>query len=183
MIIAAVGFLLFVLVIGWVFGREFVDGALKDMLAVPVPRSSILLAMFITVAIWSATLSVVIVFAGMVMGVLVGLPGGSIPVFFQGSIMVLITTGLVILTLPPFAFFASVGRGYLLPIGIAVLTLMMTTLVMIAGWAEYIPWVIPGLYAQGKDPLPNVSYWIVLFTGLLGRLVTYLWWKYADQSH
>jgi hypothetical protein len=60
---------------------------------------------------------------------------------------------------------------------------MMTNLVMIAGGAEYFPWVIPGLYVQGKDPLPNVSYWIVLFTGLLGRLVTYLWWKYADQSH
>jgi ABC-2 type transport system permease protein len=99
------------------------------------------------------------------------------------QVMVLITTGLVILALPPFAFFASVGRGYLLPKGMAILALMMANLVMIAGWAEYSPWAIPGLYAQGKDPLPPVSYWIVLFTGLLGMLVTYLWWKYADQSH
>ena len=29
-----------VLAISWVFGREFADGTLKDMLAVPVPRSA-----------------------------------------------------------------------------------------------------------------------------------------------
>jgi ABC-2 type transport system permease protein len=96
--------------------------------------------------------------------------------------MVLVTTGLIILSVPPFAFLASVGRGYLLPISVAVLTLMMTNLVMIAGWAEYFPWAVPGLYAQAKDSLPQVSYWIVFITALLGMLGTYLWWKYADQS-
>ncbi|HLE51770.1 MAG TPA: ABC transporter permease, partial [Anaerolineales bacterium] len=50
-IIAAGGFFLFVLAVSWVFGREFADGTLKDMLAVPVQRSSILLAKFIVVAI------------------------------------------------------------------------------------------------------------------------------------
>ena len=37
-IIAAGGFILFVLIISWVFGREFADGTVKDMLAVPVRR-------------------------------------------------------------------------------------------------------------------------------------------------
>ena len=39
LLLAAGGFVLFVLTISWVFGREFADGTLKDMLAVPVPRS------------------------------------------------------------------------------------------------------------------------------------------------
>ena len=52
-IISAGGFFLFVLAISWVFGREFADGTLKDMLAVPVPRASILLAKFVVAAIWS----------------------------------------------------------------------------------------------------------------------------------
>ena len=182
MIIAAGGFILFVLVISWVFGREFTDGTLKDLLAVPVPRSSILMAKFILVAIWSAALAIVIFLAGLAMGALIGLPGSSFSVILQGSGMVLITTCLVILSLPPFAFFASAGRGYLLPIGVAVLTLMMTNLVMIAGWAEYFPWAVPGLYAQGEIRLAPVSYWIVLLAGLLGMLATHLWWKYADQS-
>lgn len=181
-LIAAGGFFFFVLAISWVFGREFADGTLKDMLAVPVQRSSILLAKFIIVAIWSAALAVVMLVAGLATGAAIQLPGGSIHVILQGGDLVLITAGLVIAVITPFAFFASLGRGYLLPLGVAVLTLMMTNLVVIVGWGEYFPWAAPGLYAQGKSPLTPVSYWIVFLTGLAGMLGTYLWWKYADQN-
>jgi ABC-2 type transport system permease protein len=181
-IIAAGGFLLFILVISWVFGREFTDGTLKDLLAVPVQRSSILLAKFIVVAIWSAALTLVILVFGLAMGTLMGLPGGSIGVILQGSDLVAVTACLAIAVVMPFAFFASVGRGYLLPIGVAVLTLIMTNVVAIIGWGEYFPWAVPGLYVQGKGSLTATSAWIVFLTALAGMMATYLWWKYADQS-
>jgi ABC-2 type transport system permease protein len=180
-IIAAGGFFLFVLAVSWVFGREFADGTLKDILAVPVQRISILLAKFIVMAIWSAALTIVIFIIGLVMGAIIKLPGGSISVILQGSDLVLTTACLVIVAVMPFALFASVGRGYLLPMGVAVLTLMVTNLVAIVGWGEYFPWAVPGLYAQGSNLSP-ISYWIVILTGLAGMLGTYFWWKYADQS-
>ena len=181
-IIAAGGFFLFILIISWIFGREFSDGTLKDMLAVPVQRSSILLAKFIVTAAWSAVLSMLIFIIGLVMGAIIKLPGGSSAVILQGSALVAITAGLAIAVALPFALFASVGRGYLLPVGLAVLTAMMTNLVAIAGWGEYFPWAVPGLYAQGKSSLAPISYWIVLLTCLVGMVATHLWWKYADQS-
>jgi len=181
-IIAAGEFFLLVLAISWVFGREFADGTLKDMLAVPVQRSSILLGKFIVVAVWSAMLTLVIFIAGLVMGAVIKLPGGSIRVILQGSALVLITACLVIAVVMPFALFASVGRGYLLPMGVAVLALMMANLVAIVGWGAYFPWAVPGLYAQGKSSLPPISFWIVFLTGLAGMIATYLWWKYADQN-
>ncbi len=181
-IIAAGGFFLFVLAISWVFGREFADGTLKDMLAVPVQRSSILLAKFIVVAVWSAALTIIIFIVGLVMGAIIKLPGGSLSVILQGSTVMAITACLVIAVVLPFALFASVGRGYLLPMGVAVLTLMMANLVVIVGWGEYFPWAVPGLYAQGESSLTPISYWIVVFTGLAGMIATYLWWKYADQN-
>ncbi len=181
-LIAAGGFILFVLIISWIFGREFADGTLKDMLAVPVQRSSIILAKFIVVAVWSAVLTIVIFIVGLVMGAIIKMPGGSIGVIFQGSVLVAITAALAIAVTLPFALFASVGRGYLLPIGVAVLTLMMTNLVAIVGWGEYFPWAVPGLYAMGKSPLTPISYWIVLITGLAGMIATYFWLKYADQN-
>jgi len=116
------------------------------------------------------------------MGALIRLPGGSLAVIIQGSLTVLITACLVIIAILPFALVASLGRGYLLPLGVAVLTLILTNFVAIVGWGEYFPWAVPGLYAQGTSSLPPVSYGIVLFTGLLGMLGTYLWWKYADQN-
>jgi ABC-2 type transport system permease protein len=181
-LVAAAGFLLFILIISWTFGREFADGTLKDMLAVPVQRSSILLAKFIVVAAWAAVLTMVIFVVGLVMGAIIQLPGGSIGVIFQNSALVLITAGLVIVVVMPFALFASMGRGYLLPIGLAVLTLMLTNIVAIVGWGEYFPWAVPGLYAQGQDFLAPISYWIVFLTGLAGMMATYLWWRYADQN-
>jgi ABC-2 type transport system permease protein len=181
-LVAAAGFLLFILIISWTFGREFTDGTLKDMLAVPVQRSSILLAKFIVVAIWSAVLTLVIFVVGLIMGAIIKLPGGSIGVIVQNSALVVITAGLTIAAVMPFALFASMGRGYLLPIGLAVLTLMITNFVAIMGWGEYFPWAVAGLYAQGKNSLAPISYWIVFLTCLAGMLATYLWWRYADQN-
>jgi ABC-2 type transport system permease protein len=181
-IIAAGGFFLFTFAISWVFGREFADGTLQDMLAVPVQRLSILLAKFIVVAIWSAALSIVIFILGLVMGAMIKLPGGSIHVILQGSALLAITACLVIMVVMPFALFASVGRGYMLPMGVAILSLIMANLVMVVGWGEYFPWAVPLLYAQGKSSLTPISYWIVVITGLAGVVGTYLWWKFADQS-
>src|SRR5215472_5837120 len=59
--IAVGGILLFSLVESWVFGREFADGTLKDLLAVPVARGNIILAKFLLVVLWSLLLTVIFV--------------------------------------------------------------------------------------------------------------------------
>jgi len=180
--IAAGGFLFFCLIVSWVFGREFSDGTLKDMLAVPVPRASILLAKFTVSAAWSVGLSLAIIALSLVMGALIGLPQGSTGVILQGCLRALIVAGMTIVVILPFALFASIGRGYLLPVGVAILALITANVVAIAGWGEYFPWAIPGLFSQPKFVLPAASYWVVALTGLAGMAATYLWWKFADQS-
>jgi ABC-2 type transport system permease protein len=179
--IALGGLFLFILIVSWVFGREFADGTLKDMLAVPVPRASILLAKFIVAALWSAALAALILITGLVLGAVIDLPGGSPSLLLQGAGLVAVTAGLVIAVVLPFALLAGVGRGYLLPLGMAFLTLVTANLVAVAGWGEYFPWAVPGLIAQGAKLAP-VSYWIVVGTGILGVVGTVVWWKYADQS-
>ena len=181
-VIAAGGFFLFTLAISWVFGREFSDGTVKDLLAVPVPRFTILLAKFIVVALWSIALAIIILILSLITGAMLHLPQGSLDILLQGSAQVLITGGLVIAIVLPFALFASVGRGYLLPIGMAILSLILANLIVVIGYGEYFPWSVPMLFAQGKSAMLPVSYWIVLLTGLAGIAGTYLWWKYADQN-
>jgi ABC-2 type transport system permease protein len=181
-ILAMGGMVLCVLAISWVFGREFTDGTLKDMLAVPVPRASILLAKFIVVALWSAALAVLLFGLGLGMGALFHLPGGSSSIILQGCLRAAITAGLVIAAMLPFAFFASLGRGYLLPIGVCFIALILANVVIAAGWGEYFPWAILAIFAEGKEVLPPASFVIVLLTGVVGLAGTYLWWKYADQN-
>jgi ABC-2 type transport system permease protein len=181
-ILAIGGMVLFVLAISWVFGREFTDGTLKDLLAVPVPRLSLLLAKFIVVALWSAALAALLFGLGLALGALFSLPGGSTAILLGGCARAAITAGLVIAAMLPFAFFASLGRGYLLPIGVCFMVLILTNLVQAAGWGEFFPWSILAIYAQGKEALPPASFVIVLLTGLVGLAATYVWWQYADQD-
>jgi ABC-2 type transport system permease protein len=181
-IIAVGGFFFFILVISWVFGREFVDGTLKDLLAVPVQRFSIVLAKFILVIIWCIAMGALILIFGLVVGILMQLPGWSLSVILHGCAVAGATVCLTIAVVLPFAFFAGVGRGYMLPIALSILTVVTANLMMALGWAEIFPWSVPMLYAQGTSSMLPISYWSVLFTSLAGMLVTYLWWKYADQN-
>ena len=181
MMSAAGGFGVFVFAVTWTFGREFVDGTLKDMLAVPVSRAAILLAKFAVVGVWSLVLSLVLLLATLLMGSLIRLPGGSPAAILQGSGLLLLTSFLAMAVVTPFAFVASVGRGYLLPIGVAFLALIAANLLALAGWGEYFPWAVPGLVAQGTELTP-VSYAIVALTALAGMFATYSWWMRADQN-
>jgi ABC-2 type transport system permease protein len=180
--IAAGGFFMFVIVFSWVFGREFTDGTIKDMLAVPVSRWTIVLAKFIISTVLSIAMILVILIISLTLGLIIQLPHGSLGLITQGGSVVLITGLMVIVVVIPFALLASIGRGYLLPLGLAILTLIFANILAIAGWGELFPWCIPGLFAQGKTTLSPISFWIVLITGLLGIMATYLWWKYSDQN-
>lgn len=178
------GLLLFSLVESWVFGREFADGTLKDLLAVPVARATLLLAKFLVVVLWSLLLTLMLFLVSLLLGAAIGLSQGTAEVFWHGAANVAVATCLVIVDVFPFAFFASVGRGYLLPMGVVLLVLVLGNIVTISGWGTSFPWAIPALYAglTAKGDLEAASYLLVLLTGLAGMAGTYLWWKYADQN-
>ncbi len=90
--VAIGGFMLALFAISWTFGREFADGTVKDLLAVPVRRSSILLAKFGVVGVWSVGLALVMLAAGLAMGALIRLPGGArSKMLARGCLTVLVT--------------------------------------------------------------------------------------------
>src|SRR6266581_7068040 len=182
--IAIGGILLFSLVESWVFGREFADGTLKDLLAVPISRAMLLLAKFIVVVLWSLLLTVMLFLTSLLLGAAIGLSQGTAEVFWHGTATLAVAACLVIVDVFPFAFFASLGRGYLLPMGVTLLVLVLGNVVAIAGWGNYFPWAVPALYAEvtGRGNLEAASYLLVLLTGLAGLAGTYLWWRFADQN-
>ena len=174
---------MFSLLESWVFGREFADGTLKDLLAVPVVRGNIILAKFLVVVLWSLLMTVIFILVSLLLGAAIGLSQGTTEVFLHEA-MTLAAACLVIVDVFPFAFFASVGRGYLLPMGVVLLVFVPGNVLASAGWGNYFPWVVPALYAglTGKGNLEPASYLLVLLTGLAGMVGTYLWWRCADQS-
>lgn len=179
------GILLFGLVISWIFGREFTDRTVNDWLALPVPRAKVIAAKFVVVCLWCLFLSIMILLIGLVVGSVVGLDGWTIPVFTRGWGVLTITTILTILLMTPVAFVASIGRGYLAPMGFLILLLVFAQVLGAIGWGWVFPWSVGGLYAgisgTAHGALDPISYWLVVFTGIIGVAMTFVWWRRADQ--
>jgi ABC-2 type transport system permease protein len=182
MAVGAGGTIFFGLIVSWVFGREYSDRMVKDLLALPTSRSAIVIAKFALVAAWSAALTAMLYLVGLGVGAAVGLPQAPRHLFLQSGMTLAIAACLTIPLVTPIAFFASAGHGYLPPIGALLLAMALAQVLAILGWADYFPWSIPGMYAQGET-LGIVSYIIVLLTGAAGAAGTLLWWELADQTH
>jgi len=182
---AAIGYVGFGFVASWVFGREYIDRTAKDLLSLPVPRSSIVFSKFLVVIIWSVLLMLVMFAVGILTGQLVGIPGWSGELFTGFAGKFLITFLLTLLLVPPVAFLASYGRGIIAPIGFVILSLILAQFAGLVGMGPYFPWAIPGVNTapSGTDGMTLVaaSYIILGFTGLAGLAGTLAWWRYADQ--
>jgi ABC-2 type transport system permease protein len=183
--IAVGGIFGFGFVASWVFGREYSDRTVKDILAIPVSRSCIVLAKFIMVIIWCLLLSVMVFLWGLIIGKMINLAGWSQELAFQSGYRFMITAVLTILLCTPVAFFASYGRGYLPPLGFVVLTIIIAQIVATLGYGPYFPWSIPAMYSGAAGPesaqLGTISYLILFGTSISGLVATFGWWRFADQ--
>jgi ABC-2 type transport system permease protein len=184
--VAVGGGMLFSLIGAWVFGREFSDHTIKDLLALPTRRTTIVVAKFMVILLWSAVLTVIICLIGLVVGAALGLPLASQEAFEHGTATILIVAALTVALVPVITFAASAGRGYLPAVGVALLAVVLAQLIAAAGWGEFFPWSVPALRAGVAAPvyqeLHPSGYLIVLITGLVGVAATIAWWERADQT-
>lgn len=181
------GVLIFGFVASWLFGREYADGTAKDLLALPISRTKILNAKFIYYTIWCLALVISNLLLGLIIGFAIQLEGWSTTVFFENLNTYFITTILIIVLNTPIAFFALWGKGYLSPLGIVAILLVLAQIIGAMGIGNYFPWSVPGIYsgsggADLKVGLNVFSYLILAFTGIAGYVATVLWWKYSDQK-
>lgn len=175
------GIILFGLMSAWVFGREYSDRTVKDLLALPTARSSLVLAKFVIVAAWSAVLIGMVCLLGLVVGTALGLPPVPSPVIVQGMVTTAVVAVLTVLLVTPLTFVACAGHGYLPPIGVMIVLVVLAQVSVIIGWGEFFPWAVPALYAQGER-LGLVSFALVVVTSIIGVVGTIAWWERADQT-
>ncbi|HLO28966.1 MAG TPA: ABC transporter permease [Anaerolineales bacterium] len=184
--VAAGGMVLFSILSIWVFGREFSDRTVKELLALPTSRQAIVAAKFIVIIVWSFVITLLIFGVGLIVGTLVAIPGWSGGLLRDSFMNIL---GIVALTLPLMSFvalLASTGRGYLPPFGWTLFTLFVANLSVILGWGDWCPWAIPGLFGEIAGPRAEVlgmhSYVILTLASLIGLAATFYWWRSADQT-
>ena len=105
------GLVVFGFVVSWIFGREYSDRTIKDLLALPISRNIIVISKFIVFFLWCTILSISVFLVGLIVGKFINLPGWSIEVLFSNGMVFIICSLLTVLLSTPVAFFASFGRG------------------------------------------------------------------------
>ena len=127
--VAIGGVIVFSIVTAWVFGREFSDHTAKDLMALPTSREPIVAATLMVIAAWVLGASLWIYLIGLLIGHLVDIPGWTTILAGDALRDVLATATMTLLLMTPVAFIASMGRGYLPPLGWAVLTIFFSQII------------------------------------------------------
>ena len=184
--VAVGGAILFGIVTAWVFGREFSDRTVKELLALPTSREAIVAAKFVVVVAWTLFLSLLVWLIGLLVGNLVVIPGWSQELLRSGSFDLLGSAVLTIALLPFVALLASIGRGYMPPFGWMILTVALAQIAAVTGWGDWFPWSVPALFSGAAGPRAELigvhSYMIVILASLIGLSATFYWWRNSDQT-
>lgn len=184
-LITTLGFIGFGFVSFWVFGSEYMEHTIKDILAMPVSRIQIIHAKFIISFAWCLFLSVVLIAMSLLVGTFMNLKGWSIAIILDYSGRFFIATILTITLTTPVAFLANYGKGIIAPLGFVLLTMIMSQFAAYMGLGPLFPWAIPGLSilpagTEGME-LTTISYIILFATSVLFYYATVEYLKKADQ--
>lgn len=175
------GIILFGFITSWTFGRDYSDGTAKDLFALPLARSIVITAKFISVILWSTFLAIAAFLVATIIAGLISIPGFDMQIYLINVGTYSVCSLMVIFLSSPIAYF---GKGYLPPLGFLIFVLFVGNIMATMGHGAYFPWSIPGIYsgAAGSTVLPFVSFIIVFLTGMIGVIATFVWWRYADQQ-
>lgn len=180
------GMLVFGMVSVWLFGREFSQNTVKDLLALPSARTTIVLAKFVVAGAWCLALTVQLVVFGLVIGMVLGLPGWSADLVMSSVATIAVTAVMTVLLTTPVALASSVGRGYLPGVGVLMAAIFSAQVVAALGYGQYFPWSVPALFSGLAGPDAGSPGWLgvalVVLVGAAGVVATALWWRNADQD-
>lgn len=178
------GILVFGFVMSWIFGREFADGTVKELLVLPYSRAIVIIAKFIVSLITNLLLTTYIIIIGFIIGMLIDLPNWSIDIIFDDYVRLIFITILTMILSTPVALFACVGRGYLAPLGFVIFTLVFSQVLTAIGYGHHFPWAIPAIYSDIIET-DIVFSWhrllLIFVTSGLGVISTIYYMLFTDQ--
>ncbi len=180
------GLLLLAFVVAYLFGREYVEGTAKVMLATPAPRHLFVLAKFLVAAVWWACIVTGVLVEAAVIGLGLGLRGFTPALASTALSQTFVLAGVAFLLTTFEGWIAVLGRGYLAPLGFAIGTLALGDLFGHTGWAQWFPWSIMSLLAGTAGPrtssLPPGSLLVLVLTCILGIAATAAQLRWGDNT-
>lgn len=177
-----IGLMGFGILSSWVFGREYQDQTFKDLLSLPISRTSLVCAKFFALGLCFLGITVLAVGATFAIGSCLDLK--NFDVLLTGTLLkrlgiaTLYNSGLSFL----FPLIASMTRGILAPVSTSFGAVIVAAIFGSQPLGRYIPWTVSGIYLNNPELINWISkltIFVILFIGVYG---TILWWNYVDQK-
>ncbi|MDN5789477.1 MAG: ABC transporter permease [Micrococcales bacterium] len=156
------------------FAREFADGTITGLFALPVGRGQIALAKLIVYGLWATGVSVALAASLLVLGTLLGYGAPDADALTGLGRQV----GLGVLTaaiVTPAAWVATAARSLLAGVGAAIALVVITQVGVLAGAGAWMPpaapavWAMSGGVAAGPGPLGLAVVFALVFAALAAR--------------
>ncbi len=175
-IAAAGGLVAFAVALSWIVGREFADGTIAALFALPVPRSVIASAKLIVFVVWGVATGVVLVLAVGVVGLALGygLPDSN-ALAALGRTLVLVALSTLIAV--PVAWVATLGRGLLPGIAAGVGIVVIAQFGVVSGAGGWMPFAAPALWSISPDSVTPAQLTLILVIPLVFWSATALSWQ------
>lgn len=171
------------IVVGWCFGREFVDRTVVALYAAATPRDAVAAAKLVLLACWAAALAPATVVTAVLLGVATGL-GPPDAAAWQGAARLAALAALSGLLSLPVALAASVGRGYLPAVGGLLALVVLAQVAAVGGVGGWWPWSVPAVWAMAPDvagEAPGAGRLLLAPVAVLAAaVVTVRWWRRAE---
>ena len=160
-------------VMPWSVGREFTDGTIVGLFAIPPALRTIATAKMVVTLSWAVLLGAGEAALLMTAGLLLGLePAGAAGCFAVLALIAVLLSASVL----PVMWAATRWRGYLAGIGFTLVILVITNLAAGFGLGSCIPWSIPIVWAARRTEVSTPLLAVPAITAAIGAWITYRSW-------
>lgn len=146
----------------WQFAREFSDGTITGLFALPVSRSQIALAKLVAYGIWATGVSILLVAALTIVGFGLGLSGSTgnaSPAFWRELLLALMSIPVAL----PAALVATLGRSALAGVGTAIGLVVISQVAVVTGAGGWFTPAAPALWAISEGASVNTAQLALVF--------------------
>ena len=160
-------------VMSWSTGREFTDGTIVGLFAIPPALRTIATAKMLVTLSWAVLLGAGEAVLLMTAGLLLGLGVAGATGCFATLLLVSVVLSAGVL---PVMWAATRWRGYLAGIGLTLAILVVTNLAAGFGLGTYTPWSIPVAWTMNHDDVSTLLLVVPVMTAAIGAWVTLRSW-------
>jgi ABC-2 type transport system permease protein len=142
----AAGLLAHGVLLSWLFGREFADGTITGLFALPIPRRTVAAAKLAVYLAWSMISGVALLAGLVVLGLAAGLgkiPGDAVPALGRQLALTVLTAAIAV----PAAWATTSTRSVLAGIGTTIGIVVLSQVAVVAGAGGWFPFAAPALWA------------------------------------